>query len=509
MKIIDIAICVNNIDPKGIGRIRCIRYNDYVGEKEKAFKYEEWDDLDPFVASPFLPSNINLIPEIGQSVKIINYNTDKETVNQEYISGPFTTMYDYNSQSFSQQIENTSYGVVVKRKSNIRNNTGEYIEKNSQFVFSKEKDYGIYGKYGSDVIFTENGIVIRGGKLVSKDAASANTRKKLVNTPIYSNKLSKLHLKKYPKTARLVPNTRIVEKFDNSAINYIVEYELNNLSAPTKIDFFVYRVNNSLGGIYNTDVFNDNSFLVYTNENNSPLKLINEDNSFTGATYSINLDVIDNKELFAKNIAAEIRDLIYRLDQKGLSDLNDNYTSGKMHPLYFRSSENFKIMTGTTEDLNFKTTIINNVNVRRIGPSNGLLWSLLAAQQRPKEITINEKVLQIDENSLEQTFASLSGDKIFFLSTNTNETDKKIDFESLDKYELTQKNYLEDIEPKTYSLVRGEELVEVLKIIKDLFESHIHNINKPLAKNDPNFIKLQEKINNIENIVLNKSIRIN
>lgn len=509
MKIIDIAICVNNIDPKGIGRIRCIRYNDYVGEKEKALKYEEWDDIDPFVALPFLPSNINLIPEIGQSVKVINYNTDKETVNQEYISGPFTTMYDYNSQSFSQQIENTSYGVVVKRKSNIRNNTGEYIEKNSQFVFSKEKDYGIYGKYGSDVIFTENGVVLRGGKLISKDAASSNTRKKLVNTPIYSNKLSKLHLKKYPKTARLVPNTRTIEKFDNSILNYIVEYELDNLSSPTKISFYVYKVNNSLGGIYNTDTFNDNTYLAYTNDNNSPLKLINENNNFSGATYTIDLEPIDNKELFAKNISSEIRDVLYRLDQKGLSELNSTYISGNVHPFYFRSSEIFKIMTGTTEELNFKTIILNNVNCRRIGPSNGLLWSLLSAQQKPKETTINEKVLQIDENSLEQTFASLSSDKIFFLSTNTNEINKKIDFESLDKYELTQKNYLEDIEPKTYSLVRGEELVEVLKIIKDLFESHIHNINEPLAKGDTNFIKLQEKINNLENIILNKSIRIN
>ena len=40
-KIIDIAICVDNVDPKGIGRIRCVRYNDYVGEKEGALKYEK------------------------------------------------------------------------------------------------------------------------------------------------------------------------------------------------------------------------------------------------------------------------------------------------------------------------------------------------------------------------------------------------------------------------------------------------------------------------------------
>ena len=85
MKIIDIAICVDNIDPKGMGRIRCVRYNDYVGEKENSTKYEKWSQDDPFIASPFLPNNINFVPENGQSVKLLNYNTDNENINLEYV----------------------------------------------------------------------------------------------------------------------------------------------------------------------------------------------------------------------------------------------------------------------------------------------------------------------------------------------------------------------------------------------------------------------------------------
>jgi hypothetical protein len=81
MKIIDIGICVDNRDPKGLGRIRCVRFSDYVSEKEKADTYEPFSDKDIFVAIPFLPTNINFIPEIDQAVKIINYNTRKENVN--------------------------------------------------------------------------------------------------------------------------------------------------------------------------------------------------------------------------------------------------------------------------------------------------------------------------------------------------------------------------------------------------------------------------------------------
>ncbi len=30
MKIIDIGVCIDNNDPKGMGRIRCVDYDDYV-----------------------------------------------------------------------------------------------------------------------------------------------------------------------------------------------------------------------------------------------------------------------------------------------------------------------------------------------------------------------------------------------------------------------------------------------------------------------------------------------
>ena len=81
MKLIDIGICIDNLDPKHMGRIRCVRYSSYTGDVEKAVDYSAWDDKDLFTANPFLPSNINFIPEIGQTVKILEYNTDKEYEN--------------------------------------------------------------------------------------------------------------------------------------------------------------------------------------------------------------------------------------------------------------------------------------------------------------------------------------------------------------------------------------------------------------------------------------------
>ena len=93
-------------------------------------------------------------------------------VNREYIAGPFTTVHDYQSQTNSRQVENTSYGSNVKKMNNVFSENGTYVKEKSEGTISNLKDYAIYGPYGSDVLFTENGLTLMGGKLVSKDSAS-------------------------------------------------------------------------------------------------------------------------------------------------------------------------------------------------------------------------------------------------------------------------------------------------------------------------------------------------
>ena len=509
MKIIDIAICVDNIDPKGIGRIRCIRYNDYVGEKEKALNYEKWGDTDPFIAQPFLPNNINILPELGQTVKVLNYNTDKETVNQEYIPGPFTTMFDYGSQNFSQQIENTTYGVAVKNRESIRRASGEYIEKNAQFVFAREEDYGIYGKYGSDILFTENGLQLRGGKLLSKQVADTKTQVKMITTPIFTNKISKLHLRKYPQKATLVEEILTIQQLDVVSLNYVIEYEIDSISNPTKINFFVYKIVKNLNNNFNTNYFDNNTPLTYNNDN-TPIKLINDDDSLTGATHTIEIENIENLKTLSKNIAIDIRNVIYDFSQKGLNSINQNYSAEDMHPLYFRPRTKFKEYIGTIEEATFKNDILNEVNVKRIGPSNGLIWSSTTATQEAKSYETTNTILQYEENSPEQTFASLVSDKIFIISTDTNETSKKINFDDLDKYEFSQNNYIKDIEPNTYATVRGENLLKFLEAIYKVLTTHTHPILQPYAKSDYDpHRELVELYNNLKNDILNNSIRIN
>ena len=70
-------------------------------------------------------------------------------------------------------------------------------------------------------------------------------------------------------------------------------------------------------------------------------------------------------------------------------------------------------------------------------------------------------------------------------------------------------DYVNKIEPNTYAMVRGENLYNLLIAIKNLLDSHVHNINEPLVKTDDNWVKLNALIETLRNDLLNDSIRIN
>ena len=507
MKIIDIGKCIDNVDPLGIGRIRIIRYNEIRGQKEKAIDYEPWSDRDLFLANPFLPSNLNYIPEINQSVKIINYDTDKDTVNTEYIAGPFTTMYDYNGQTFSQQVANTTYGTSVLHKPNIRNNVGKaYINKKSENTFAEERDFAIYGKNNSDVLFTENGLQLRGGKLLSKEAASPSNREILLDYPIMARKSSRIYLKKFPKKMTLEEVVVKNNVSDNKDLKYIIEYDVDKLKDLSDTNFAtieikVYKVVTPYGEEFKTNYFTEHSVAT-----ESLVKLVNPEGDTTTPTYTVTASSIND-------IYREIRDKIFLIHDKDLTELNQQYEGGEVHPFYFRPSKSFKTKILDTTEATNRQLILNNINVLRIGPSSGLIWSKTKAKLEIKEVESIEERINIDPNSPEQTFGTVMADKIYFLSTDlgTNESNDPIPFFDLNGYDLSQQDYIKNIDPKTFSTVRGENLLRLLGKMIEVIFTHRHNPLMPIAGqydySEGN--QLKELFKTIENDILNKSIRIN
>ena len=521
MRIIDLGICIDNNDPKGLGRIRYSGFDDYTAAKEKMKNYKQWDDDDPYVASPFLPNTINFIPEEGQAVKILFYDTDKTTVNQEYIAGPFTTRFDFNSQQFSEQTAHTSYGVGVKKKKDIVNKDGD-LPPNSKNALHKNNHFGINGKYGSDAIFTDNGVVLRGGKLISKDAATPKERNLLSDFPLVSDKVAKLQLKKFGEKKSLETKKEKRVEYDNTNLKYVIEYSIDDLDNPATLNFYIYRIVSQYGDIMKTDTFTEFTVLP-----DGVGKLLNNDNSTTTPTFTIDLTLLDDYLTSTLNnqileIGSTIRTKLLEIQKDGLtnvlsSDIQSQFSNPAVdlfdiYPLYFRPTSEFRNRTTTT--LTQKTTkqnILSRVKLSSQGPTEfGLIWSKTEFKPPSRTVEYEIEILKKDPNSREQTFGSLVGDKLFLLSTDTNFTDKKIDFTKLDSYEYTQEDYLTIIEPGTYALVRGEVLLKFIRSFYNVLTTHVHNINKPYVTADYKpHEEMQKLYDQLENDLLNKSIRIN
>ena len=499
--------------------LSCVRYSSYTGEQEKAVNYNAWDDKDLFTASPFLPTNINFIPEIGQTVKVIEYNTDKDFDNVEYIAGPFTTMHDYNSQTHSAQVENTTYGIAAKHSPDIAKADKDEL-KNNDGAFARHTDYGIYGKYGSDVIFTENGLIMRGGKLKSKRGATQKEKEKLTTEPILAEKSSQLFLKKFDKKLTKVTEEVPVDIIDSKPLTSFIEYNISDFSGGgSNIDFYVYTIkpiDNITKHHYGEDLYKTNNTNLDNVEILSGQTILCNINNDSSPTFSITVPDFNG-------ISITIRDVIKTIH----SDLNLNSLSEKygsqlstlpnsnldLHPFYFRPTKESTNRSLTDEQILNRQTIFKNISPASGINQSGLVFSSQSYNVPVKHIKQQTTYLKNGANGEEQSFGALKTDKLYLLSTDVPAPkygDKKpIDFKKLGNYDLSQENYLDDIEPNSYALVRGEILLDVLYTMANLFASHIHLLESPLIQADPNYIDLIEKISNLENDMLNKSIRMN
>lgn len=511
MKIIDIAVCVNNIDPKGIGRVRYRPYGLYLSEIEGGIKYEEWDENDPLIALPFLPAHINIIPKIQSSIKLIKYDTDKDTQNVEYVTGPFSSPHDFGSESFTSQNKYTTYGgVIVSDRKDVRTKEGKLISPLTEGSFAKLNDISINGDYGSDVIFTENGVQIRGGALINKDAGNnSKFKQSLMDFPQVAKKMGRFGLKKFPHTMQLVSEDVVISKQVVSKLKYLVEFEVDSFTSPTKLDLFVYKIIDEYGSKFSTVNFNQNTVIDRTDT--KVVKLINVDNTLTTPTVSKDIVGTTNTEKI-QSVYVNMRELLHIIDMRGLGDLDPSFEPTDCHPFYYRPTPTFlTTIPSTPQGIENKTKIVQKIQVRNRLGDNGLVYSKTSLyapfiDEKKKEIKIKHI-----KDAGEQSFSYLSSDKVYLLSTSPNigVNVESINFNELNEYELTQEDYVKSIDPKTYALVRGENLYNVLVAFKNIIDSHVHNINEPLEKGDPNWLKLDELISTLRNDLLNDSIRIN
>lgn len=482
MKIIDIGICIDNVDPKGVGRIRYRPYDLYVSELESSIKYEKWDENDPFIAIPFLPLVINMIPQIRQSVKLLKYDTEKSTQNVEYVSGPYSSPHDNLSETFLSQHKNTTYGGnSVKDLPDVINK--KYIDKTKD-TQPKNNDYGIQGNYGADIIFTENGLIFRGGKLINKTTKNKQLKDLITKIPVISQKISSIFLKKFPKTKKFIKTETTVETPKVSTVKYLIEYDIDNFITPTKLSVSLYKLKTK---------FRSDEFNLLTKLGLSDVILIG----------TIDVDITSYS-----SAGSELRMILYNFSQYGTTVFSTTSLTLDIFPFYFRPSERVILNNENSQE---KNIFLESITINNSDSGFSLIFSKNNPNPPTTISSITEKNFSVINEDEEQTFGAVVTDKLFLLSTDVGSPKDKpsVNFKKLNKYELTQEDYLSEIEPYTYSLVRGEVLVDLLKLITEMLFNHVHNLNDSAIYNQGVEEKIKEHIKNLKKDLINTSIKIN
>lgn len=492
MKIIEIGKCIDNRDPRGFGRIRASNLDELDSTRAKAIPFEkQWSKDDPFIYSPFLPNHINIVPKNGQAVKIIRYDNDRDLQNQEYIAGPFTTPHNFGGQIADQQITETTFGQRNEKTPNVKSFSLDkktfddgFIRPESVGSISKIEDIAIKSNYGSDIILTEHGVQLRAGQLIDKTTAKEDQKETLKNYPSFSKKHARLSLKKFPQTLKLVTEEIIDYSLTRTDIKYLFEYELDDPINPTEVTYYIYSIKQSFGEKYKTDVFG-----VDTDLDVNTTSLIYNETSILESTDKIQEAYI----LIRDNISRMVREKLNVIDRS----LPDTYG----HPFYFRPTKSFKSMENSSSFLE-KIFYLDRITF-------GLVYSQssLDVPQNPVKKQVQKLTTASD---VDQTFAAITSDNIFYLSqTNPGVDGKQIDFLSLNKYEYTQEDYIQRILPNTFSTVRGEKLIEILELMTLILLNHKHGILTPPKYFDSAVNTLKKLIERAKQDMVNNSIRIN
>ena len=143
---------------------------------------------------------------------------------------------------------------------------------------------------------------------------------------------------------------------------------------------------------------------------------------------------------------------------------------------------------------------------------SALVWAQNVIGQQLTKETLTLKQIVYNQNPV--TYGTMAGDFLYLLSHKTDIPSKsKINLlpkETL--YGITQDYFVNNVLPNTDPMVRGNELMKLLKLIVDFLGAHVHNINEapiPIGVDGTQLSEIRKILQDADNSILNQNIRIN
>lgn len=490
--------CVDNQDPQMLGRIRVAPEQENLIDRKKSVydfneKTDKWSEKDPFVCLPLLPYFLYQVPNEEEYVQIIFANpADTSANNKFYIQGTFSSPTTTKYENVNSAKTYLNAGSRNKRYPSLKSSG---TTKPIAFgIYPEPGDNGFMGRGSADLIVKKNEVLIRAGKFKPYKNGTI---------PNKNEERAFIDLVKYETTEQYgPPQAEIRFISQDKDITKLIEYTIFN---PENME------NNFRGQVILYNITPDTS-------NNGNTKSSNVSPSSDLNNYKSIQYISQFKELNLSQVVDFINNFILSV-MKGV--LQDGTPVLNQYPFYYRPAQNlYKIANSNpdTVDENSMSNVLSLIPLikpTKFSPSfggDGLVYDKTGTPYIPKFPQIekfkDKRILQ-----QENTVAYMGAKEVYLLSQETTHPIKgKIDFTDT-LYGITPKKLIDEIQPKTSSLVRGEELLELLNIIVRYMVTHVHPYPglPPLSVtyDGTNVKDLLKELLDAHQKVLNKNIRLN
>jgi hypothetical protein len=499
---------LNTEDPMMLGRIRGVRLIDNYDDILKSISDPPWNEekdiwtsRDPFIFNALLPYFVYSVPKVDELVQVIYVNKDFQYQNQYYVQNTFSSPTATFKEFYFGGNKFTGTGMQIKNPKPLKNQDGTFTDQSiHKGVFPQPGDNALMGRGSADVIVKQNEILIRAGKFKGEQL-QPNV------IPVANQQRGFLQLSKFQSVLQnLEPKVYFELQEDVLLTKYLIEWTLTN---PENTQ----------------DKFTGSVYLYQL----KPDTTVNSKNITVDSVVSENLKKLVASETFTLLSKTEtikfINDFIKACNDKdvtksGTKLFTDNSAASKF-PIYYRPNPIMysKLNPSTSLGSSATPTEVSNISDIykgiKLNPSLKGGYGLIYAKGKVgvPRTPIKKVVKQQKYVNQESSYGALGSDVLFLVSHNSQIPGKgKINFDDT-LYGISPEKFANEFLPKTSSMVRGEELLELIGLVVRFLVTHTHAYPGlppvQVTQDGTTAQSILTELQNAVNKILNKNIRLN
>jgi hypothetical protein len=499
---------LNTEDPMMLGRIRGVRLIDNYDDILKSISDPPWNEekdiwtsRDPFVFNALLPYFVYSVPKVDELVQVIYVNKDFQYQNQYYVQNTFSSPTATFKEYYFGGNKFTGTGMQIKNPKPLKNQDGTFTDQSvHKGVFPQPGDNALLGRGSADVIVKQDEILIRAGKFKGEQL-QPNV------IPVANQQRGFLQLSKFQSILQnLNPKVYFELQEDVLLTKYLIEWVITN--PENTQDKFT-------GSVYlyqlKPDVTVNSKNITVDSEISENLKRLVASETFSLLSKSETIKFINN---FIKTCNDK------DVTKSGIRLFNDNNASSKF-PIFYRPNPLMYSKLNPSTSLGSSSTPAEISNISdiykgvKLNPSLkggfGLIYSKgkVGIPRTPiKKVVPQQKYI-----NQESSYGALGSDILFLVSHNSQIPGKgKINFDDT-LYGISPEKFTNELLPKTSSMVRGEELLELIDLIVRFLVTHTHAYPGlppvPVTQDGSNVSTILTELQNAVNKILSKNIRLN